>query len=282
MGGLGNQLFQYATARRLAKVHGVDLKLDVSHFSSFSQERYYCLDRFNIIEKFASRQELPRKVAKRWPLLSSVFGIGNKPVIRVFREQFFHFDPELLVASDNTYLDGYWQSERYFADIEDTIRKEFTVKTPPDEQNRAMRDMIQTTDSVSLHVRRGDYVTDSATNSYHGICDLDYYRRAISQVVRQIATPVFFVFSDDPEWVGQNLKIDYQTVFVRHNSPENGFEDLRLMSFCKHHIIANSTFSWWGAWLSDNKDKIVYAPKNWFAAAKCNDMDLIPATWHRC
>ena len=197
------------------------------------------------------------------------------------REKQYHFDPKILTMPGSIYLDGYWQSEKYFSDIADIIKNEFRVKLPQTEENRRVAQQITSCESVSLHVRRGDYLTDAKTNTIHGTCELDYYARCIERLTQQVHHPYFFIFSDDPEWVAKNLKITHPTTFVAHNGPEKSYEDLRLMSQCRHNIIANSSFSWWGAWLNSNSNKIIYTPKKWFCDPNLNTKDLIPATWQK-
>jgi hypothetical protein len=197
----------------------------------------------------------------------------------VIAERHFHFDPRILDLPGNVYLDGYWQSEKYFKDIESIIRSEFIVKTMSDPANEAMSERICGTESVSVHVRRKDYVSDSATSRIHGGCSLAYYYAAAERIARAVAEPHFFVFSDDAQWARENLDLKYPTTFVTHNGPDKNYEDLRLMTLCNHHIVANSTFSWWGAWLSINPDKMVIAPRKWFAESDLDCRDLIPDSW---
>ena len=132
---------------------------------------------------------------------------------------------------------------------------------------------------MSIHVRRGDYVSDAITQEIHGLSPLEYYAAAIQHIAHVAVQPHFFVFSDDPSWVRQNLHIDYPTTYVEHNTADRNYEDLRLMSLCRHHIIANSTFSWWGAWLGSNRAKMVIAPKRWFNTPDKDTRDLIPRSW---
>jgi hypothetical protein len=176
-------------------------------------------------------------------------------------------------------LDGYWQSERYFADVSDRLRSEFTFKASAAGRNAEIAGEIAAVNAVSLHVRRGDYATNPAMTAMHGICPIDYYDRAVEFVIERVADPVFFLFSDDPDWVREHLKIDWAVVVVEHNDSDTGHEDLRLMGLCRHHVIANSTFSWWGAWLNPSPEKIVVAPKRWFAEDSIDTSDLLPADW---
>lgn len=284
MGGLGNQMFQYAAGRRLVEKLGVKLKLDIEVFKDYTLRKYE-LGVFNIQECFATVEEIETlTVAKR--------GIVEKVLDRLFKrpirlpsgyiaEKYFVFDPSILQLQDQVYLDGYWQSEKYFTEIETVIREEFTIKHPQTDKNKALSDSIKSSDSVSVHIRRGDYVNNPDTNSLHGVCGIDYYQRCIDFIITKVVNPHFFIFSDDPEWVKNNLKIEYESTVVEHNGTEKCYEDLLLLSQCKHHIIANSTFSWWGAWLSENPEKIVIAPKKWFKKEDVNTKDLIPEGWIR-
>ncbi len=283
-GGMGNQMFQYAAARRLAYVHRTELKLDISHFNSQNLRRY-SLNCFNIRNDFATLGEINKfkpwemKLTRR--IFSKIKRCFSKPDHFFVKENFFYFNPEILNLQNEVYLSGYWQSEEYFKNIEEIIRREFTIKVPQNGKNRKLAKMITSSESVSLHIRRGDYATNLSVNKKHGICKLDYYQRCVQMITQKSDNPRFFLFSDDPEWVKTNFKIDYPLNIIDHNNADCAFEDLRLMSQCKHNIIANSTLSWWGAWLNSNPNKIVFAPKKWFKAGDLKDKDLIPSTWSR-
>lgn len=286
-GGLGNQLFQYAAGRRLALVRGAELKLDTSALvsSKYPTPRHYELSAFSMKVAIASERELaglPPSPRRTWSsLLSRRFCPAELLSLSYKKETHFHFDPAVLELTDGVYLDGYWQSERYFADVADVIRTDLTMANPADRQNQALLEQIGSGNAVSVHVRRGDYVTDTHTADYHGFCGLDYYRRAIQYIADVIANPVLFVFSDDLDWVRANLNTPYPTTIVGHNGPQRGVEDLRLMSACQHHILANSSFSWWGAWLDPRPDKIVVAPQRWFNKYDADTKDLCPESWVR-
>lgn len=279
-GGLGNQMFQYAAGRRLAHVLAVELKLDVTWLGK-SGSRAYSLGNFNVQENFASASEIavvaPRgrlgqALAKKWP----------QKWPKYIQEKQFHFDPNVLNLPDGVYLKGYWQSEKYFLDIAGIIRREFTVKTPLSGKSKELAELIASKQSVSLHIRRGDYFATRKTKQVHGACDLDYYFRCVDYLKQLVKNAHFFIFSDDHEWAGVNLKQLYPATPVDCNRSDKDYEDLWLMSRCKHHIIANSTFSWWGAWLNPGKDKIILAPKQWFGKKMQVSMkmdDLFPPTW---
>lgn len=285
-GGLGNQMFQYAAARRLAHVNGDRLKLDVSWFGRQAQgdtPRRYELGVFDILEEFASSAETARLRGpdiRRWPRflkrLAAPLGIPRRTYVG---EKHYHFDPQILELRGDVYLDGYWQSGKYFQDAADVIREEFTLKSQPTESNARLLEEIADCDSVSVHFRRGDYVTNPSAAAYHGVASLDYYAAAMSEVRRRVPESRFFLFSDEPEWVKQNFKTDLPLTYVEGNGPDRGGEDLRLMSACRHHIVANSSFSWWGAWLGGNREKVVVAPQRWFMAGDNDTKDLIPEEW---
>jgi hypothetical protein len=204
----------------------------------------------------------------------------------IYEKQWFVFDPEISNLPDNTFLCGYWQSEKYFKDIEDIIRRELSLKETLTEKSEAFARRISTAkNTVSLHIRRGDYVTDVKTNNYLGLCSLEYYRECISILVNKFGSLNVFVFSDDTSWAKENLSYATPTpvnfYFVDHNGIEYAYEDMYLMSICEHNIIANSSFSWWGAWLNMNKNKIVFAPKNWINDESFTALDIIPDNWYR-
>ncbi|HEY7533898.1 MAG TPA: alpha-1,2-fucosyltransferase, partial [Nitrospiraceae bacterium] len=204
----------------------------------------------------------------------------RKPAMAVISERSFGFDPAVLDCRTPCYLKGYWQSPKYFAAIEPKIRRELTVSTPLKGQNEELAERIRASIACSIHVRRGDYVTSSPTNKYHGSCSGEYYYAAERFLQRHVNQLRLFVFSDDPEWARRNLRFASPAVVVDHNH-DQGHEDLRLMTMCRHHVIANSTFSWWGAWLCDHPEKIVIAPQKWFGEAGHSTEDLIPKNWAR-
>lgn len=283
LGGLGNQLFQYALARRLSILHNVPLKLDISQFET-CKPRKYSLGAFNIIEDFATQDDIARIKGKGF---ANFRRLKDKFLPYYKRsyvcERSFCFDPNILKSPENVYLAGCWQSERYFKDIEDIIRCEFAVKIKPDANNERTTAIINSVNAVSLHIRRTDYASEAVTNRRHGTCALAYYQQAVEIISGKVSSPYFFVFCDDILWAKENLKLKYPTVFISHNDAAKDFEDLRLMTQCNHHIIANSTFSWWGAWLNRKYDKIVIVPKKWFKKwyndENIDTKGLIPEGW---
>lgn len=285
IGGLGNQLFQYAVGRHLAEIHKTELKINTSGFETYKLHKY-SLWPFNIQENFASSQEIESLTAQERvggeSMLARVLRKTLKPAKTHIREkELFSFDPKILRLPDGVYLDGYWQTEKYFVDITGIIRQEATVKFQQTGKDKGLADMIASTESVSLHIRRGDYVSNPKTKQVHGICGIDYYARCVEHIAQIVKNPHFFIFSDDSEWVRTNLKLPYPNTLVDHNDADKNYEDLRLMSQCRYNIIANSSFSWWGAWLNPRKNKLVLAPKRWLAKRGVSYVDIIPARWIR-
>jgi len=285
IGGLGNQMFQYATAKALALHFDTSLALDISDFSGYGLHQGFELSRvFNISADLADQGMLRRLVG--WQAGRTARRLLKKRMFAPVRssslivEPGFGYWPGIRTIALPAYLLGYWQSEQYFADVADVIRQEFSFKLKLEGRNKEMAERISSENAVSLHVRRGDYVKDKKTLATHGVCSLEYYQLAVSLLVEQVKKPVFYVFSDDIPWVRDNLRIDFPVHYVDHNTGSQSYNDMRLMSLCKHHIIANSSFSWWGAWLNPDAGKIVYTPKNWFANGT-DTSDLIPASWVR-
>mgnify|MGYP001558595542 CR=1 FL=1 len=281
IGGLGNQMFQYAFGRHLAYINNTELKLDIAGFTDYKLHNY-SLNNYNIQENIATPEDIKyfkkyqRKPGRKWFLYNQLIANGHKYV----QERQFHFNPQMLKMKNEVYLDGYWQSEKYFKDVEVIIRDELSVKNKLNGKNLEVSKKIDAVDSISIHIRRTDYVTDPVSNEYHGACNIEYYKKATNLIVDKIKAPYFFIFSDDREWAKENLKLSYPTYYVDHNDAQKNYEDLRLMSMCKHNIIANSSFSWWGAWLNQNKNKIVTGPKIWFRnAPKADTKDIFPEEW---
>lgn len=273
IGGLGNQMFQYAVGRHLAYKNQTEFKIDISSFKTYKAWKY-ALGHFNIIEEPATDKDIRLFNLKRG---FNIFFKSNKNTLYLEKVK-FEFDPGVLKCKGSVYLDGYWQSEKYFKDIEKIIKKEFTLKNKPDSENKKMLNLIKNTNSVCIHARRGDYVTNPIVNKFHGICSIDYYNQCIQIASKRVKNPHFFMFSDEPDWIRDNIKVDAPVTYITHNAPDKGYEDLRLMRNCKNFIISNGTFSWWGAWLSENKNKVVLAPKKWLNI-DIETPDLLPDNW---
>lgn len=285
IGGLGNQLFQYALGRRLAHLHNTSLKLDPSGFDTYYKLHKYSLKYFNVEEVFASRQEIKKyrnlfsRALTEVDLRIFKYRSGDYYKRPYVKEKNLSFDENILKTPSDVYLEGYWQTEKYFREISDILRKEFTFKIPPSVANQRMGDAIRSHNSVSIHIRRSDYITDRASSKALGLCDIPYYKRAVSYVAERVEAPHFYVFSDDMNWVRSNFALDFPVTYADINNADTNYEDLRLMSSCKHNIIANSTFSWWGAWLNESEKKIVIAPRNWFNDTSKKSTDLVPENW---
>jgi hypothetical protein len=272
-GGLGNQLFQYALGRALELAHHRTVRYDLSWFGN-QQLRRYELDRFRTLVPFATAEQIER--ARRRPFWARALDAVRARIPTTYRTG---FDPAVLRTNAPAYLDGYWQSERYFADISDQLRTELTVANAPEGRNAEELHRILQEPTVSLHVRRGDYVADRRANAFHGTASLDYYRRALDQIRSIQPDARLLVFSDDIPWVRTNVQTDFPTTYVDWNGPEQAYEDLRLMAACRHHIIANSSFSWWGAWLDPSPQKLVLAPERWYSDPAVRTVDHIPISW---
>lgn len=282
IGGLGNQLFQYAAARSLALKHGVEAKVDSSVLETDTKgvytQRKFELSSFAADIQIANEKELKpflnkynskfiRTLQRNAPGLFSTLYV---------KENGNRFNMGFLGWPANTYLDGFWQSELYFKFYEEEIRSDLEFNAEIKNKNKDLANKINSLNSVSLHVRRGDYVSLASANQFHGLCSLDYYNEAVKTIADKAGAIELFVFSDDQTWCKQNLKFNFPIHFVETN---DAYSDMYLMTQCKHNIIANSSFSWWGAWLNANENKVVVAPKKWFNEPSIDTTDVIPIEW---
>ncbi|MCC6323473.1 alpha-1,2-fucosyltransferase [Candidatus Nomurabacteria bacterium] len=288
-GGMGNQMFQYAIGRALSIRHNVPLKLDTTflnhrikmpHFlrPNFNF-RNFDLDVFNIQAEIAQPSEISfwNRPILSGPVMLVIDAILRKLAFIPGWEKGPFFDKSILDLGPNTYLQGFWQSQKYFIDIASQIRKDFTLKDPISQATKNMQLEINNTESLCVHLRR-----THGGGGYHSKYDMDYYNKGIKYISEKKKIEKIFVFSDDIVWCKENIKFDYPTIFVdRDCEGKKGEGDLFLMSQCKNFVIPNSTFSWWGAWLSESRDKIVVTPKDWYANSKINTDDLIPESWVR-
>lgn len=279
-GGLGNQLFQYAFSKQLQD----EVFFDLSGYETDDKRRYE-LGHFCCRVKAASPELLEgfedRYVRRRIPkLLRQALGLSKYVVhtSRVREKSSLVYDPELARREGDCYYLGFFQSEKYFCAYRQELLRDFSLRDELDEANLKILRQIRSCNSVSLHVRRGDYV---ALADIYGLCDVQYYRRAAAYVAGAVKDPVFFVFSDDIPWAKENLKLDYPLVFVDVNDDSRAHFDLELLKNCRHNVIANSSFSWWGAWLNENPEKIVVAPKVWLKAYAHEKSDTVPDAWVR-
>jgi len=283
IGGLGNQMFQFAAGRALSLDRQVPLYLDVQDFAGYALHNGYELDRiFNINAQLAGNIELKKVLG--WRAYSPVRKKLYRPQLvklrgkKMFVDTQFSSWSQINEVPDDCYLMGNWQTEHYFDKVREVIRADFSFKIPPAGRNAELAEKISRCVAVSLHVRRGDYAANAATQAFHGLCSLDYYRRAIEYVINRVPNSVFFIFSDDIPWVRENLQLVYPCHYVDHNKGDESYNDMRLMSLCTHHIIANSSFSWWGAWLNPRFDKIVVAPQRW-VLSDFDASDIVPSSW---
>lgn len=282
-------MFQYAAGRALSLHLGQPLKLDVSDFRNYRLRTFELPQCFNCPIQISSDDDLHHILGWQFPYV--IRRIISKPQLSILRssqfviEPYAHFWNGLRSSPSNCYITGHWLSEKYFKNFESRIRQDYTFKLNLEGENKLFADDISNTNSISLHVRRGDYVSDKKTLATHGICSPDYYHCAINNIADDISNPKFFIFSDDISWVKENIKINYKCKYVDINHGDQAYNDMRLMSLCKHNIIANSTFSWWGGWLNNNPRKIVVAPKKWYSNhSSILDYsrfmgDLIPSGW---
>jgi len=288
MGGLGNQLFQYAAARRLAYVNHLPIKIDISNYITRSDarrvdSRLYELDRFNLDGTIASDDDLAQlqetNLEVLWKKTRHKLHLPihyyQKPYIYEPQENQYQLDVDFLRlrVRRTVCVIGFWESEGYFKDIGDRIRREYMLKVPPDDRNAELLAQISQSNAVSLHIRRGD----KAAQSPWGALPMDYYVSATDYVAARSSHPHFYVFSDDAEWVTENFHPPHPVTIVAHNT--SAAEDLRLMASCCHHIVANSTFSWWGAWLGQNPERLVIAPRRYFQNADRPAPDFYPPSW---
>ncbi len=285
LGGLGNQMFQYAVAKVIAEKHRVPVKMDLRGLYAGEDIRTkYELGIFGIPEQQAERKEYfpffrQTRFGSHW-----LWEIEKKiRKIKAVRGPNFEYLPEIIQQSTpNMYLAGLFQSEKYFAHRTDLILNLYRFPVLNEEKNKQIAAEIKSTNSISIHIRRGEFANDPKFRKLIGTPPLEYYYNAVDYIARRIKSPVFFVFSDDPKWVKQNFQIKHFFKVIDWNTGEKHWRDMQLMSLCKHNIIANSTFSWWGAWLNQNPDKIVIAPKRWFWGEwdkHYNTKDLIPERW---
>lgn len=278
-----NQMFQYALWKHLSILNNTDLKLDLSFLQKkavWYTQRDYELHTFKIDVNFANEYDIPwyenriiNKYLKYW------FTKLNSQHIK---EKQFHFDEEILkIKKNNIYLEGFWQTEKYFNDIEKVIRKEFNFINETNITNKKLiNKILNEKNSVSFHVRRWDYVSNENTNKFHWICSIEYYNKAYKIIKNKLWKLQIYFFSDDINWAKQTFKFNEKCEYIDYNTWKNSYKDLELMSICKHNIISNSTFSWWSARLNNNPNKIIISPSKRFNDNnKINANDIVPNEW---
>jgi hypothetical protein len=284
-GGLGNQMFQYAAGRRLSLAANGPLKLDTSSYGLDEPsitKRAYELGAFSIEASIASPEEIARlarfRPGRRRNIVRNVL-FADASIYRQ-EKKIFRFDPEVLKPGKDIYLDGYWQSWKYAEPIHDVLARELALREPMQEYYRALAAQARSTESVAVHVRRQDYVTNSGASALHGALPLTYYQEAAKVLAAKgVQDPTYFIFSDDIPWCRKNIRLDGPLVFCEAPLPFDAHE-LVAMSACRHFIIANSSFSWWGAWLGSHPNKVVAAPHTWLNK-DVDTSDLTPPSWER-
>lgn len=274
-GGLGNQMFQYALGRHLSLLNNTGLILDVSSYSR-DKLRKFALDVFRIEARVAHEDDFSDSGNRRKMLRQFLDKLIYST--KYIKERKLRFDDSILKEIGNLHLEGFWASEKYFIGIRNTVRSDFRLKNTRGVLKNTI-DEYKKKQTVSLHVRRADFITNKVTHEFHGVLDSDYYRKAMSIIDEKMKKPVYLVFSDDVNWCKKNFRGTHRMVYVDADWNLKDYEELAFMSTCRHHIIANSTFSWWGAWLNPNPQKIVIAPEKWLRERSADTSDVIPGDW---
>ncbi len=274
-GGLGNQMFQFAIGYSVARRNNVKLSLDLKRYTRRQDHNGFELQK--VFDIYAKVKFLENPSFFR---LINFKEIINKIDITYtkFNEPHYHYTNKILNIPKHTKLNGYWQSELYFKDYSEEIKKIFSFSKQLNKNNSLITNEIKHYNSISIHIRRGDYLLPNNTKFNTDL--KNYYLKAIADTSNHYNNPKYFIFTDDPLWTTKNFTLDYSFKIVDINRGANSFLDMYLMSLCKSNIIANSSFSWWGAWLNNNKNKIVYAPKTWFNDEKIITDDLYPNSWN--
>lgn len=286
-GGLGNQLFQYATARSLAIRLQAELALDLAWFNIVNKmpdvtPRKFALAPFNIqgilqnegAALFMTGNRIQRLAKKILQLIRP--SITN---INLIQEGKLTFDPHIFSLHGSLWLKGHWGSFKYYQNIRPLLQHEIATPGQLNPKSAELISAISESDAIAIHIRRGDYVTNKRAAKRHCLCDMEYYRAGLQIAAQGLKNPHCYIFSDDTEWVRDNFKIAVPMTIVDINGPDDAHQDLWLMAACKRFIIANSSFSWWAAWLSKAKDKLVVCPKKWAVRANHDTQNLIPADW---
>jgi hypothetical protein len=295
-GGLGNQMFQYAAGLALAEHRRTVLKLDVSWFRDdpvYEAHNRYALSCLNITEQFATQEEIDRvrgvqfTRTERWAvaLARTVrlnhYARRHAAPANWHQPPTFAFYPQFFEQPDNTYLNGMFQSEKFFAPAANLLRAQFSFRYPPTPEVAALAARIRSGPSAAVHFRRGDYQRNASFAREIGALDIAYYHRAVRLLRERSPEATLYVFSDDIDTVAREFTPPGPHVFVRCVAPWHPWDKVRLMALCDHLAIANSTFSWWAAWLNPSPTKLVIAPEPWFANSTLDGADIVPATWVR-
>ena len=293
-GGLGNQMFQYAAGLALAEHRRTVLKLDATWYRddpAYEAHNRYALSCLNITEQLATQEEIDRvrgvtlTRTERWSAALAralrLYRYANRHAAPAnwHRPPTAHFYPEFFAQPDNTYLNGMFQSEKFFAPVADLLRCHFSFRYPPQPEVDALAARIRSGPSAAIHFRRGDYIRNTTFNSQLGVIGPDYYARAVRLLRERSPHATLYIFSDDIEAVAREFIPTGPHVFVRCVAHWHPWDKIRLMSLCEHIAIANSTFSWWAAWLNTAPHKLVIAPQPWFVGPDKANSDIVPASW---
>lgn len=275
-GGLGNQMFQYALGRSLSLDHKQKLVLDLSFLNDKTPRKNFTYRDYEL-GCFDVQASLTHD-ALQWVGLKNRLPAWLKMLIsgQVITEEYYSFNPIKFRTRRRAFISGLWQSPKYFQHNSDFIKRDFGLAIKLSDESGGLLRLIRENNAVGIHVRRGDYLG----KPLHHVCPLEYYSKAINEVKSKTDKPIFLVFSDDIIWVKDNLRPGPDSVYVEHRGRPH-YEDLYLMSQCKHNIIANSSFSWWAAWLNDNPNKIVLYPCKWFNKPGWDTGDLFPGSWNK-
>ncbi len=268
-GGLGNQMFQYAAARHLGVKYKTNLVLNTEYFSNIPHgdvPRKYQLNIFNIDKNIKFKESINQTVKLLQKILLKFFGEKIQiPLANI-----------LLKVGLSVHLNGYFQSEIYFKNIRDILLKEFTLTKELGEEAGKIKNILENSEGVAINIRHADYLRPDYIKIYR-TCNMEYYNKAVEYIKNEVKNPLICVFSDDPEWVKKEFKIE--NVIFAGNDILKDYEQMYLMSICKHNIIANSSFAWWGAWLNKNPNKIVIGPKQWLVNKTSDKLDVLPKEW---
>ena len=276
-GRMANQMFQWAFGRAYEKKQGIKPQFDNS-------QETIKIDCFKLMKDIELvKKPLVKKIFRKIIFIRSLRNKLSKVDFKLSEREekcFCQYEPELLEQLPPVYFKGYFQTEKYFTNIREQLLKDFELNLPLNNANKEVLEKIKSTEAVAVHFRRGDYTKKRVSDKY-GSCSVEYYKNAVKLIAEKTGKNLtVFVFSDDINWVKQNAKFDCETVYVDINSGKQGYFDLELMKNCKHNVIANSSFSWWGAWLNQNPEKVIVAPKTWMKVLD-NDYDIIPESWLR-
>lgn len=283
-GGLGNQMFQYAAGKALSLHHKVPLKLDLQQYRKDKHHELEIPRQFELtafehfeyteatvaeIEHFTIQNNLTRRIQKILPVHKR----------KIYTEKAYPFDPHFFKANKDIYLKGHRQTSKYFERFSNNIRSIYQLKPELTSNVENIKKNLSNKNTVAVHVRRGDYLRLPIILDWHGVLSEQYYFNALEYLSERINDLQVFYFSDDPEWIRDTLIPKFPGTIVSDSITKTNYQDFYLIQSCKHQVVANSSFSWWAAWLNPNPDKIVIAPKKWFNNAPYDTRDLIPESW---